>query len=88
MGNYNLLEDIFEAAGAEGIGDPEERYREPTTLRVKRAGAEGIEPPVRVLETRGLPLTDAPKIISKLSYYTANKGNSRQNSVFQENILL
>ena len=25
------------------------------------AGAEGIEPPVAVLETAGLPLTDAPK---------------------------
>ena len=25
-----------------------------------RAGVEGIEPPVRVLETRGLPLTDTP----------------------------
>lgn len=24
------------------------------------AGAEGVEPPVRVLETRGLPLTNAP----------------------------
>ncbi len=24
------------------------------------AGVEGIEPPVRVLETRGLPLTDTP----------------------------
>ena len=24
------------------------------------AGAGGVEPPVRVLETRGLPLTDAP----------------------------
>ena len=25
------------------------------------AGLGGVEPPVRVLETRGLPLTDAPK---------------------------
>ena len=24
------------------------------------AGVEGIEPPVRVLDTRGLPLTDTP----------------------------
>ncbi len=29
------------------------------------AGVEGIEPPVRVLETRGLPLTDTPIRMSK-----------------------
>ncbi len=28
---------------------------------IKVAGAGGIEPPVTVLETVGLPLTDAPK---------------------------
>ncbi len=30
------------------------------TQNIKMAGVEGIEPPVRVLETRGLPLTDTP----------------------------
>ena len=29
-------------------------------MNAKRAGAEGIEPSVAVLETAGLPLTDAP----------------------------
>lgn len=28
------------------------------------AGPGGVEPPVRVLETRGLPLTDGPKFFS------------------------
>ena len=33
-------------------------------LSFSLAGAGGIEPPVRVLETRGLPLTDAPSLFS------------------------
>ena len=30
------------------------------------AGVEGIEPPVAVLETAGLPLTDTPKVLKVL----------------------
>ena len=34
------------------------------------AGVEGFEPPVTVLETVGLPLTDTPKKISKINTAT------------------
>ena len=33
------------------------------------AGAEGIEPPLAVLETAGLPLTDAPQLECSTSVY-------------------
>lgn len=45
------------------------------------AGAEGIEPPVVVLETTGLPLTDTPKLTDYLSYIIPFKLTTMQSSL-------
>ena len=47
-------------------------------LRTKQAGAEGIEPPLTVLETAVLPFNYAPKC----SYYTLNDSVLKKRGIY------